>query len=53
MNKVYEHPLASNPAIKNFRKYLQIKSVQPNPDYGKSFCFFTVIQKTFDNPAPD
>lgn len=25
-----------DPAVTNFRRYLRIKTVQPNPDYGKT-----------------
>jgi hypothetical protein len=30
---------SSDSAVKNFREYLRIKTVQPNPDYGMfGFC---------------
>ncbi|XP_044738097.1 aminoacylase-1-like [Chrysoperla carnea] len=50
MSKVYEHPLANNQAIKNFQKYLQIKSVQPNPDYGSCVDFLTEQAKELGLP---
>ena len=28
---------SENPAVTNFREYLRIKTVQPEPDYGKSY----------------
>lgn len=27
--------LSQDPAVKNFQDYLKIRSVQPDPDYGK------------------
>ncbi|XP_044728664.1 aminoacylase-1-like [Chrysoperla carnea] len=50
MSKVNQHPLASHPAIQNFRKYLQIKSVQPNPDYGACVDFITGQAKELGLP---
>lgn len=43
---------AEDPAVTNFRRYLRIKTVEPDPDYGEIYMnrkIFSAL-KSFDAP---